>query len=476
MNFQTKLENEEYKDGSILVLENLNFNSEECGFEFDENKNQQFLKYYNKIKFSKFLSVGSIFVNDSHISICKNTTSVSNMQCDHKILGNNIYNQLQKLIMFYSIATKSYCMVIGNEKDDIFESLLILNANLNLYRKIFIFGKLAMHFICFVQEEYYFGDVIKLNPSYFQLMNFILVRAHLNNIEIVLPEDIVLLHNSEYEKFSLEENYMKHVKSLKKRDKIAKHVYDIYKESEELYQQDEYTKNVLNEEEEKTLEYYNPEYIKFNSNSYLKTYVQLQDVRHPVKKMNYDYEFADFLENIYKKPMIRLKENENKINLVKEDHVVVDFGAKSYSNFAEYIGTHENNVKCLLWLNHLSPSSIENLFDNYNLIMTELYTRKNYLKEKFKDLIADEEVKPNENDIKSRKNLFNIFLKGKNAYNCLKSGFKVILNESKQGEEEDNQDADAVNLEMKNFIDFYLDEELHVIVEILKGENICGKY
>ena len=101
------------------------------------------------------------------------------MQCDHKILGNNIYNQLQKLIMFYSIATKSYCMVIGNEKDDIFESLLILNANLNLYRKIFIFGKLAMHFICFVQEEYYFGDVIKLNPSYFQLMNFILV-LHFN--------------------------------------------------------------------------------------------------------------------------------------------------------------------------------------------------------------------------------------------------------------------------------------------------------
>ena len=52
----------------------------------------------------------------------------------------------------------------------------------------------------------------------------------------------------------------------------------------------------------------------------------------------------------------------------------------------------------------------------------------------------------------------------------------MILNESKQGEEEDNQDDDAVNLEMKNFIDFYLDEELHVIVEILKGENICGKY
>ena len=88
-----------------------------------------------KIIFSKFISVGSIFVNDSHTSICKNTTSVSNMQSDHKILRNKIYNQLQKLIKFYSIAKKSYCLVIENDKDDIFESLLILNANINYTEK-----------------------------------------------------------------------------------------------------------------------------------------------------------------------------------------------------------------------------------------------------------------------------------------------------------------------------------------------------
>ena len=46
--------------------------------------------------------------------------------------------------------------------------------------------------------------------------------------------------------------------------------------------------------------------------------------------------------------MIRLKENQNKINLVKKHYVVLDFGAKIYSNFAEYIGINENNVKCLL--------------------------------------------------------------------------------------------------------------------------------
>lgn len=476
MNLNTKLENEEYKDGSILVLENLNFNPEECEYEIDENGNQQFLNYYNKIKFTKMLSAGYIFVNDSQYSISQNYPSISSMQCDHKIVGNNIYLQLQKLVMFFSIATKDFCMVIGNDSDDIYNSLLTLNACLNCFKKIFIFGKLALHFICFIQEDYYFGDTIKLNPDYFQLMKFILVRAYLNNIEIVLPEDIVLLHVSEYEKYSTIDNYMKYIKTLKKRDKIAKDLYAIYAGTEELDQQEDYMKNVLNEEESKTLEFYQVESIELKSlNDHLKLFVENQNIKYPVKKLNYDYEYADFLESVYKKPLVRLKENEGKINLIKEDYVLVDFGLKSYTNFAEYMSKHENNVKCLLWIDNLSPSNIENLFDNYNIIMSELYTRKNFLKERFKDMIADEEVKPSENDLKSRKNLLNIFLKGKNVYNCLKNGYKMILNENKQGEEEDNQDDDALNLEIRNFVDFFLEEELEVIINILKGENISGK-
>jgi hypothetical protein len=126
LNLNTKLENEEYKDGSILVLENLNFNPEECEFEIDENGSQQFLNYNNKIKFTKMLSSGYIFVNDSPISISQNYPSISSMQCDHKIVGNSIYLQLQKLIMFFSIATKDFCMVIGNDNEDIYHSLLTL--------------------------------------------------------------------------------------------------------------------------------------------------------------------------------------------------------------------------------------------------------------------------------------------------------------------------------------------------------------
>jgi hypothetical protein len=456
-------------------LENLNFNPEECGFEIDEKGNQQFLKYYNKMKFTKFLSPGSIFVNDSHRSICKTYPSVSSMQCENKILGNNIYIQLQKFLTFFSIATKDFCMVIGSEKDDIFESLLMINTCLNFFKKIFIFGKLALHFICFVQEEYNFGDTVKLNPSYFQLMKFILVRAALNGIEIVLPEDVVLLHESEFEKFSSVENYMKQIKTLKKRDKLAKDVYNMYAGTDELEQQEDYTKNVLTEEEAKTLEFFQTQAVEFKVNDHVKNFVELQGIKQPDKKLNYDYEFADFLESIYKKQLVRLKEGENKVNLIREEHVLVDFGIKSYSAFADYIGKHDNNVKCLLWIDNLSPSTIENLYDNYNLIMSELYTRKNFLKEKFKDMIADEDVKPNENDLKSRKNLFNIFLKGKNAYNCMKNGYKVILNENKQGDDEENQDDDALNMEIRNFVDFFLDEELEVVLNIFKGENIRGK-
>jgi hypothetical protein len=154
--------------------------------------------------------------------------------------------------------------------------------------------------------------------------------------------------------------------------------------------------------------------------------------------------------------------------LIKDEYVLVDLGLKSYAHFAEYISKNKNNVKCLLWIDNLSPSNIENLFDNYNTIMSELYTRKNYLKERFKDMIADEEVKPSENDLKSRKNLFNIFLKGKNLYYSFKNGYKMILNENKKGEEEDNQDDDALNLEIRNFVDFFLEEEPEVILNILK--------
>ena len=246
--------------------------------------------------------------------------------------------------------------------------------------------------------------------------------------------------------------------------------------TDELDQQEEYTKNSLNEEEAATLEFYLKDFIEFKSKYLIKKFVKNQDIHPPEKKLNYNYEIADFYESIYKKQIVRAKENVNKINLVKEDFILVDFGQKSYSNFADYIGKQDNNVKCLLWLDKLSPSNIENLHDNYIFVMSELYTRKNYLKEKFKDMIADEEVKPSENDLKSRKNLFNIFLKGKNPFNCLKNSFKFILSENKQGEEEDNQDDDALNIEMKNFIDFFLDEELDFIDNILKGENICGNF
>lgn len=459
----------------MIVLENLNFNPEECGFEIDENQNQQSLKYYNKMKFTKFLSVGQIYVNDSPKSISKLYPSVASMQCDYKILGNSLYIQLQKLTMFMSIATKEYCLIIGSEKDDIFESLLIINACLNFYKKIFVYGKLALHFICFIQEEYDFGDTIKLNPVYSQLMKFILIRASLNGIDIVLPEDIILLHKSEYEKFAQIENYMKYIKTLKKRDKIAKDIYNLYVGTDELDQQEDYLKNMLNEEEAITLEFYKKEFIEFKSNLHIKRFVLNQDIHPPVKKLNYNYEIAEFHESIYNKPIVKNKEKEKK-NLINEDFILVDFGQKSYSKFADYIGKHDNNVKCLLWLDKLSPSNIENLHDNYIFVMSEIYTRKNFLKEKFKDMVADEEVKPSENDLKSRKNLFNIFLKGKIPFNSLKNSFKFILSENKQGEEEENQDDDALNIEMKNFIDFFLDEELDFINNILKGENICGKF
>ncbi len=231
--FERKLENEEIKDNSLVMFENINFFMEECGVEIDEWHGQEaILKLFNKIKFTSNLSRGSYFVNDSQRSIMRTYPTVIDMQCDKKCLGLRLENQFSKIFNFFSINTKEYILIIGGE-NDVLTDLRIINATLLKFKSVFIIGKLAIYFITFIQKKFNFGNE-EFTSEYNRLTRFILIQAHLNKIEVVLPEDATILDVSEYEKFLTEENYLKKIKSLFKRQKAAAELENQIKDIDEL--------------------------------------------------------------------------------------------------------------------------------------------------------------------------------------------------------------------------------------------------
>jgi len=215
------------------MFENLNFFLEECGAEIDEWTQQEtILKYFNKMNFTQKLSKATYFLNDSQLAIMRTYPSVIDMQCDKKILGLRLENQLGKIFNFFNINTKEYVLIIGGE-NDLLTDLRIINASLLKFTHIFIIGKLAIYFIHFIQKNYIINKE-EINPDYDRLTRFILIQADLNNIEIVLPEDAYTLKSSEYEKFSTQENYFKKIKNLFKRQKISAEMENMYKDVDEL--------------------------------------------------------------------------------------------------------------------------------------------------------------------------------------------------------------------------------------------------
>ena len=66
---------------------------------------------------------------------------------------------------------------------------------------------------------------------------------------------------------------------------------------------------------------------------------------------------------------------------------LVDYGEKTYENLISSI----NTMNGVMWLGRLSPSKLENLFDNYPKIIEAIHNRKKVLKEKFEEDQATQE-------------------------------------------------------------------------------------
>ena len=137
--------------------------------------------------------------------------------------------EIQKITKFLTINSQNFVLVIGDddnindfeyenkvslkgdeEKDRswiseedrmLFKRLLILNFILLKFKVVFIFGKLALYFIQFIQKDYIFARKYNCHVFLGNLIKFIIAKAELNNVEIVLPEDARYLQKVEYVKY-----------------------------------------------------------------------------------------------------------------------------------------------------------------------------------------------------------------------------------------------------------------------------------
>ena len=281
--YNKKIDDDDLKDNCCIVMENINFFQEECGNEnfTDELVNptgkEKTLSLYQKNRFlNELMEKSTIYVNDSIYSFDKYTPTVIDVNVPLKVLGAKIQEQLKKILDFFSIDSKEYALIMGDNdvfrlrshnivkntntngneepeknlqenilddgtvggveildysyEETMITNLLIINAIMNRFKKIFIFGKLAIQFIQFLRHDYdiFDNNLYCINENIFKLIKYILIKAYLLKIEIILPDDFKLLDKEEFKKHLVpfidpngqSKDYTKEIKFLLKRERI----------------------------------------------------------------------------------------------------------------------------------------------------------------------------------------------------------------------------------------------------------------
>jgi 3-phosphoglycerate kinase len=246
--YNKKIDEDDLKDNCCIVMENINFFQEECGSEnfTDELVNptgkEKSLSLYQKNRFlNELMEKSTIYVNDSIYSFDKYTPTIIDVNVPLKVLGAKIQEQLKKILDFFSIDSKEYALIMGDNdvfrlksqniiknansngneepeknlqenilddgtvggveildyshEETMITNLLIINSIMNRFKKIFIFGKLAIQFIQFLRHDYdiFDNNLYCINENIFKLIKYILIKAYLLKIEIILPDDFKLL-------------------------------------------------------------------------------------------------------------------------------------------------------------------------------------------------------------------------------------------------------------------------------------------
>ena len=634
IDYNKRIEEDDLKDNCCIVMENINFFQEECGSEnfTDEIINptgkEKTLSLYQKNRFlNGLMEKSSIYVNDSIFSFDKYTPTIVDVNVPLRVVGAKIQEQLKKILDFFSIDNKEYILIMGdndifrlrnqevaknngdeNEKnlqanilDDgtvggteildysdeetMITNLLIINSIMGRFKKIFIFGKLALQFIQFLRCDYDIFDnkLYCVNENLFKLMKYILIKAYLLKIEIILPDDFKILDKEEFKKHlvpfvdnttGVSKDYTKEIKFLLKRERIQYRLEKTYTDPEELADNADYQRVKLEPEQIEHLKLYKLDTVFIDRMPYCYDFIgefqKAQKIEKPKKIFKTTLEEYKFNENIYDTEIIypeevlqasehnkeKLKKFKEKLNSQKQEGgeenkkegqeepkddkkninkkdtkntnnnktneseknpteekkeegeekkegeeeqkkeeikkekksydprlydcekmELVDFGEHSYQKLIDCI----SQMHGIMWLGRLSPSKCENIFDNYIKIINKINERKKELKEKFEEDQATEEKKLLETDLKARKQLLNVFLKGKSTHDVIRDNFRLIqtgqANPDELGDEEEGgQDEEQFSHDMHALIDFYIDDDYELINSILKGKHISGFY
>ena len=144
--------------------------------------------------------------------------------------------------------------------------LLILNSVMGKFKKIFIMGKLALQFIQFLRHDYelFDNDLYQVHPNLFKIIRYILIKADLLNIEIIIPTDFKILDKEEFSKHlypmidqnGVSKNYTNEIRTLLKRERIQLRLEGAYTDPDELAENADYQRVKLEPEQLENLKYY----------------------------------------------------------------------------------------------------------------------------------------------------------------------------------------------------------------------------
>ncbi len=215
---------------------------------------------------------------------------------------------------------------------------------------------------------------------------------------------------------------------------------------------------------------------KTDSNQINNNNVSQNNTKYPSSQNNTKYPLNQFNNN-NNNTYLKDKTLDIKSILDINQFHLIDYGEKSYGKLCNYISKYN----CLMWLGKFSPSVVENLWDNYADIVKAIHDRKGILREKFAELMIEEEKKLDESDHKAKKHLLNVFLKGNISYEYIKVNYRNILsllqgNNPNEEEEELVQEDDQFLFEMKMLIDHFIEEDFEAIDSFLSGEKVKGNF
>ena len=179
-------------------------------------------------------------------------------------------------------------------------------------------GKLALQFIQFLRQDYELFDnnLYQVHPNLFKIIRYILIKADLLNIQIIIPSDFKILDKDEFNKHlypfidqnGMSKNYTNEIRMLLKRERIQLRLEGAYTDPDELAENQDYQRVKLEQEQLENLKYYKEKTLTINKMPYCYDFVyefqKAQNIQRPKKIFKTPIEIYRFYENIYEKELI----------------------------------------------------------------------------------------------------------------------------------------------------------------------------